>query len=128
MRELGFIYTRIGNPTNDVLEKRVAALEGGLTRGNRERRHTAFERRNALLKHIIRRISDARIDEAEFAQAKEIFGMRQYRRKDRTSSDESARRRTRSSGQHASRHAGPKSRAYENRRPTWLTPIANFGM
>ncbi|QAY96764.1 O-acetylhomoserine aminocarboxypropyltransferase [Methylovirgula ligni] len=29
LRELGFIYTRIGNPTNDVLEQRVAALEGG---------------------------------------------------------------------------------------------------
>lgn len=29
LRELGFIYTRLGNPTNDVLEKRVAALEGG---------------------------------------------------------------------------------------------------
>jgi O-acetylhomoserine (thiol)-lyase len=27
---LGNIYTRIGNPTNDVLEKRVAALEGGV--------------------------------------------------------------------------------------------------
>ena len=26
----GNIYTRIMNPTNDVLEKRVAALEGGL--------------------------------------------------------------------------------------------------
>src|SRR4030088_3087871 len=26
----GNIYTRIGNPTNTVLEKRVAALEGGL--------------------------------------------------------------------------------------------------
>ncbi len=25
----GNIYTRIGNPTNTVLEKRVAALEGG---------------------------------------------------------------------------------------------------
>jgi O-acetylhomoserine (thiol)-lyase len=29
LRELGFIYTRLGNPTNDVLEKRIAALEGG---------------------------------------------------------------------------------------------------
>ncbi|HLH10312.1 MAG TPA: PLP-dependent transferase [Methylovirgula sp.] len=29
LKELGFIYTRIGNPTTDVLEKRVAALEGG---------------------------------------------------------------------------------------------------
>jgi O-acetylhomoserine (thiol)-lyase len=29
LKELGNIYTRIGNPTNDILEKRVAALEGG---------------------------------------------------------------------------------------------------
>ncbi len=29
LKELGMIYTRIMNPTNDVLEKRVAALEGG---------------------------------------------------------------------------------------------------
>ena len=30
LKELGNIYTRISNPTNDVLEKRVAALEGGV--------------------------------------------------------------------------------------------------
>jgi O-acetylhomoserine (thiol)-lyase len=30
LEELGNIYTRIGNPTTDVLEKRVAALEGGV--------------------------------------------------------------------------------------------------
>ena len=29
LKELGNIYTRIMNPTNDVLEKRTAALEGG---------------------------------------------------------------------------------------------------
>lgn len=29
LQELGPIYTRIGNPTNDVLEQRLAALEGG---------------------------------------------------------------------------------------------------
>lgn len=29
LRQLGNIYTRLGNPTTDVLEKRVAALEGG---------------------------------------------------------------------------------------------------
>ncbi len=29
LRELGNIYTRIMNPTNAVLEERVAALEGG---------------------------------------------------------------------------------------------------
>ena len=30
LQELGNIYTRIMNPTNDVLEKRVAALDGGV--------------------------------------------------------------------------------------------------
>lgn len=28
-KELGFTYSRTGNPTNDVLEQRIAALEGG---------------------------------------------------------------------------------------------------
>src|SRR5215217_1514448 len=30
LRKLGNIYTRLGNPTTDVLEQRVAALEGGV--------------------------------------------------------------------------------------------------
>ena len=30
LSELGNIYTRIMNPTTDVLEKRIAALEGGV--------------------------------------------------------------------------------------------------
>lgn len=30
LREFGNIYTRITNPTNDVFEKRIAALEGGV--------------------------------------------------------------------------------------------------
>ncbi|MGE0973393.1 O-acetylhomoserine aminocarboxypropyltransferase/cysteine synthase family protein (plasmid) [Klebsiella sp. WOUb02] len=30
LREFGNIYTRIQNPTNDVFEKRIAALEGGV--------------------------------------------------------------------------------------------------
>ena len=30
LKELGNIYTRIMNPTNDVLEKRISALEGGI--------------------------------------------------------------------------------------------------
>ncbi len=30
LEEFGNIYTRLGNPTNDVFEKRVAALEGGI--------------------------------------------------------------------------------------------------
>ncbi|WP_395665675.1 O-acetylhomoserine aminocarboxypropyltransferase/cysteine synthase family protein [Methylocella sp.] len=30
LRELGNVYTRLGNPTTDVLEQRVAALDGGV--------------------------------------------------------------------------------------------------
>ncbi len=30
LKEFGNIYTRLGNPTNDVFEKRIAALEGGV--------------------------------------------------------------------------------------------------
>src|SRR5215475_4017133 len=29
LKELGNVYTRIMNPTNDVLEQRITALEGG---------------------------------------------------------------------------------------------------
>ena len=29
LKELGYIYTRLGNPTQDVLERRLASLEGG---------------------------------------------------------------------------------------------------
>ena len=30
LSEMGYIYTRLNNPTNDVLEQRLAALEGGI--------------------------------------------------------------------------------------------------
>ena len=30
LKELGNIYTRIGNPTTNVLEQRIAAIEGGV--------------------------------------------------------------------------------------------------
>ena len=30
LAEPGFIYTRLNNPTNDVLEQRLAAMEGGI--------------------------------------------------------------------------------------------------
>jgi O-acetylhomoserine (thiol)-lyase len=30
LRDSGFIYTRLNNPTNDILEQRLAALEGGI--------------------------------------------------------------------------------------------------
>ena len=31
LKEPGWIYTRLMNPTTDVLEQRIAALEGGLS-------------------------------------------------------------------------------------------------
>src|SRR6056300_2097317 len=30
LTESGYIYTRLNNPTNDILEQRLAALEGGV--------------------------------------------------------------------------------------------------
>ena len=30
LTDLGPIYTRLGNPTNNVIEERIAALEGGV--------------------------------------------------------------------------------------------------
>lgn len=30
LAELGFIYTRLNNPTNDILQQRLAAIEGGI--------------------------------------------------------------------------------------------------
>ena len=30
LAEPGFIYTRLNNPTNDILEQRLAALDGGI--------------------------------------------------------------------------------------------------
>lgn len=30
LKEFGYIYTRLNNPTNDILEKRLAAVEGGV--------------------------------------------------------------------------------------------------
>jgi len=30
LAELGFIYTRLNNPTNDILQNRLAAIEGGI--------------------------------------------------------------------------------------------------
>lgn len=30
LTESGYIYTRLNNPTNDILEQRLATLEGGM--------------------------------------------------------------------------------------------------
>jgi hypothetical protein len=58
LEQLGFIYSRTGNPTVDVLERRLAALEGGagaLALGSgRPCGDLQLERPNAFLKHPLR--------------------------------------------------------------------------
>ena len=54
LKELGNIYTRIMNPTNDVLEQRIAAIEGGvaaLSVGSGQAA-SAFSVQNLSLIHI----------------------------------------------------------------------------
>ena len=41
----------------------------------RERRDAAFERRDALLEHVLRRVHDAGVDVAEFLQAEQVRGV-----------------------------------------------------
>ncbi len=55
LQEFGNIYTRIMNPTTDVFEKRVAALEGG----------------DPLLEDVRRRVHDARVDVPELLQGEQ---------------------------------------------------------
>jgi len=44
LKEFGNIYTRIMNPTTDVFEKRIAALEGGvaLWQQHQDRLHSSL--------------------------------------------------------------------------------------
>ena len=44
LAEPGYIYTRLNNPTNDVLEQRLAALEGGLLPFQRPLEHLLLQR------------------------------------------------------------------------------------
>jgi len=48
LKELGHIYTRIGNPTTGVLEARLAALEGGVAALARAFRDAAGELHQAV--------------------------------------------------------------------------------
>ena len=47
----------------------------GVARGGRQRRRAAFQRRNARLKHRLRRVHDARVDVAESLQAEQRRGV-----------------------------------------------------
>jgi O-acetylhomoserine (thiol)-lyase len=64
LQEFGNIYTRLTNPTTDVLEKRVAALEGGTAAVGVASGHAAQH----LVFHCLMEPG------AEFAAAKQLYG------------------------------------------------------
>src|SRR5215467_13675824 len=64
LQTFGNIYTRIGNPTNAVLEERVAALEGGTAGLAVASGHAA----QVLVLHVLMKPGD------EFVAAKKLYG------------------------------------------------------
>jgi len=64
LQAFGNIYTRIGNPTNAVLEERVAALEGGTAGLAVASGHAA----QVLVMHVLMKPGD------EFVAAKKLYG------------------------------------------------------
>ena len=64
LQTFGNIYTRIGNPTNAVLEERVAALEGGTARLAVASGHAA----QVIVMHCLMRPGD------EFVASKKLYG------------------------------------------------------
>ncbi len=46
-----------------------------MSRTDGERRNPAFQRRDALLQHVVGRVHDARIDVAEFLEAEQVSGV-----------------------------------------------------
>ena len=56
----------------DVLDRKGRSR---LTRGERERADAAFERRDALLQHVVGRIHDARVDVAELLEREQVGGV-----------------------------------------------------
>src|ERR1700760_4645475 len=64
LQPFGNIYTRIGNPTNAVLEERVAALEGGTAGLAVASGHAA----QVIVMHTLMRPGD------EFVASKKLYG------------------------------------------------------
>src|SRR5258705_4582916 len=64
LQTFGNIYTRIGNPTNAVLEERVAALEGGTAGLAVASGHAA----QVLVFHVLMKPGD------EFVASKKLYG------------------------------------------------------
>src|SRR3977135_4467016 len=64
LQTFGNIYTRIGNPTNAVLEERVAALEGGTAGLAVASGHAA----QMIVMHCLMRTGD------EFVASKKLYG------------------------------------------------------
>src|SRR5450759_2568940 len=65
LKDLGPIYTRIGNPTQTVVEDRIASLEGGVG---------ALEGRDAVLDDGLGRVADPGVDRAEVLEREPVGG------------------------------------------------------
>ena len=53
----------------------IAKARRRLARRQRQRRHAAFHRRDALLQHVVGRVHDAGVDVAQFLQAEQVGGV-----------------------------------------------------
>ncbi|MCF8346006.1 MAG: O-acetylhomoserine aminocarboxypropyltransferase/cysteine synthase [Bacteroidales bacterium] len=74
LKEFGNIYTRIMNPTNDVIEKRIAALEGGVAAVSTSSGHAAqFVTFNTLLSPGMNIVSSPFLYGGTFNQFKVTF-------------------------------------------------------
>ena len=91
LQEFGNIYTRIMNPTTDVFEKRIAALEGGARRtgagvgtsgGNPDHHHAGFRGRRHRLHHFAlwRNLQPVPLHAAQAGHHGEVRGRRRLRR------------------------------------------------
>ena len=82
LRENGFFYTRLGNPTMDAVEQKIAALEGGVgallgpgSCADRRRHHLQSRRshRSELL-HLRRHFQPARRDAEALRHQRDLCG------------------------------------------------------
>ena len=81
-----------------------------LSARHRQRADAAFERGDALLEHVGRRVHDPRVDVAELFEREKPRGMARCRRRRTTSSDRSERRAPSSPDRRSGRRAGRRCR------------------
>ena len=76
LRELGNIYARLMNPTNDVLAKRIAALEGGAAAQTLSSGTAAIFFTITNIARAVRRDPPERRHQGEFHPRQRLWGRR----------------------------------------------------